>query len=85
LHVGIGRPVALYVLYPWNGGTVLCRGAVLPYHEFVSQTRLTDGEWRALLDSDKRPTAPEWLGFIRSHTGETKPVSGDGETPEEGE
>jgi hypothetical protein len=61
LHVGIGRPRELLVLYPWKGVPVLCRGAVLPYHEHASAERLDDAAWRALLDSDSAPQPPTWL------------------------
>ena len=64
LHVGIARPRSLYVLYPWKGETVLCKGAVLPYYEFVARTRLTDETWKEVLDSPKRPDVPEWLSPI---------------------
>ncbi|MHC4860405.1 MAG: DUF3160 domain-containing protein, partial [Planctomycetota bacterium] len=61
LHVGIARPRAILVLYPWQGREVLCRGGVLPYREFEWGSPLTNGEWRSLLDSDDEPTAPAWL------------------------
>ena len=61
LHVAIGRPRALYVLYPWQGGEYICRGAVLPYYEFLADEPLTDAEWRARLDSSQRPPLPGWL------------------------
>jgi hypothetical protein len=61
LHVGVARPRRLYVLYPWQGRDVLCTGAVLPYYEFRHARRLTDAEWRALLDGPNRPPAPGWL------------------------
>jgi hypothetical protein len=61
LEVGIARPQALYVLYPVRGGEILCRGAVMPYYEFVHDARLTDVAWKSLLDSDKRPKSPDWI------------------------
>ncbi len=61
LEVGIGRARALYVLYPFNGQDVLCRGAVMPYHEFTSPTRLTDAEWKTTLDGADSPALPDWL------------------------
>jgi len=60
LHVGIDRARAIYVLFPWDGKEILCRGAVMPYHEFTSKEPLTDAAFKALLDSDKRPKVPEW-------------------------
>jgi len=68
LEVGIGRPRAIYVLYPYKGGEVLCRGAVMPYYEFPSGERLTDQEWKTLLDSEAAPELPEWV----------KPIIGPG-------
>jgi hypothetical protein len=60
LEVGVARPRALYVLYPWQGKDVLCRGAVLPYHEFLHDSRLTDGAWRDLLKTPAAPAPPGW-------------------------
>jgi Protein of unknown function (DUF3160) len=64
LHVGVGRPRAIYLLYPWHGRPVFCRGAVLPYFEFRSRNRLTDELWRATLDAAEPPSPPEWLAPI---------------------
>lgn len=66
LHVGIARPQQIYVLYPWKGSIILCEGAISPYYEFVSHSRLTDETWRAILDTDQRPGLPEWMAFIVS-------------------
>ncbi len=74
LEVGIARPRALYVLYPYKGGEVLCRGAVMPYYEFAHGERLTDDAWKALLDSDKRPGIPEWVRPIVGSAGIGRPV-----------
>jgi uncharacterized protein DUF3160 len=59
-HVAVGRPRALYVLYPWKGKKVLCRGSVLPYYEFTSPTRLTDDDWKKRLDAKPGPRPPAW-------------------------
>jgi hypothetical protein len=61
LEVAVGRPRVLYVLYPLKGGEILCRGAVLVYHEFQHPERLNDAAWKKLLDSAKCPPAPSWL------------------------
>lgn len=61
LEVGIGRPRVLWVVYPWKGSDVLCRGAVLPYHEFASAERLTDQDWLKRLDSSSAPDQPKWV------------------------
>lgn len=63
LHVAVGRPRRMLVLYPWQGQQVLCRSAVLTYHEFTEPDgkRVTDAEWKARLDSANPPRPPEWL------------------------
>lgn len=67
LLVGIARPRQIWVLYPYRGVDMLCRGSVLPYHEFAHPTRLTDDAWRGLLDSPNRPAAPAWLAPLMSN------------------
>ncbi|MBN2491071.1 MAG: DUF3160 domain-containing protein [Planctomycetes bacterium] len=74
LEVGVARPRALWVLYPWQERVVLCLGAVLPYCEFASETRLTDAEWKSLLDSDRRPPPPAWLAPVLSPRGLSRAV-----------
>jgi hypothetical protein len=69
LHVGIGRARAVYVLYPWAGVQVLCKGAVLPYYEFVHNSRLTDDEWKTMLDNGHPPSVPAWLAPITTNGG----------------
>ncbi|MBX9654977.1 DUF3160 domain-containing protein [bacterium] len=61
LAVGVGRPRALYVLFPYQGQEILCRGAVMPYYEFVSSTVLNDAEWRSLAASPRAPQLPNWI------------------------
>jgi hypothetical protein len=55
LEVGVGRPRALYILYPYHGGEVLCEGAVMPYYEFPHATPMTDAGWKTMLDSKPPP------------------------------
>ena len=74
LHAGVGRPRALYVLYPYEGREVLCRGAMLPYFELIESTRMNDAEWRKRLDSTSPPAAPTWLTpIIGTHTAPLEP------------
>jgi len=40
----------------------------MPYYEFPSGERLTDQEWKTLLDSETAPELPEWV----------KPIIGPG-------
>ncbi|VGO14305.1 hypothetical protein PDESU_02864 [Pontiella desulfatans] len=65
LHVGIARPRKLHVLYPWQGKTILCTGALLPYYEFAHPTRLNDAEWKTMLGSTKwQPKRSLVQGFL---------------------
>jgi len=64
LEVGIGRPRRIVVLYPWGSSFVPAHGAVLPYLEVASPSRLTDSEWRARLDTADRPALPPWLADL---------------------
>ena len=73
LEVGIARPMAIYVLYPWHGKLVLCKGAVMPYYEFANNTRLTDAEWKVILDSEQRPDVPEWIKIFFSDDTDSPP------------
>jgi hypothetical protein len=66
LHAALGRPRPVYLLYPWRGEEVRCRGAVLDYFEFEHPTALTDEEFRARLDSSNPPPAPTWLSEEKS-------------------
>ena len=56
----------MYVLYPWQGKTVLCEGAIMPYYEFVNDSRLTKEAWKEKLDSDRRPPIPGWFSSVVS-------------------
>lgn len=66
LSIGTCRPRALYLLYPYNGVPLLCRGAVLPFYEFHSTKRYSDPEWQQLLDSKDRPAVAEYLKELYS-------------------
>lgn len=57
----IGRPRALWVLYPHQGREVLCRGAVLSYYEFDGDDPPTDDDWRDRIRAGTAPPPPEWL------------------------
>lgn len=61
LQVGIGRPRLMFVLYPWQGKEILCRGVVMPYHEVRDKQTLTDEEWQQRQQGDSRTAVPEWL------------------------
>lgn len=63
---GIGRPLLMYLLYPYDGKLILTHGAVLPYYEFSSGERLTDQAWADLLNTPTAPNPPEWLKEVTS-------------------
>jgi hypothetical protein len=73
LIAGTGRPREIRVLYPWKGKEILCRGAIIPFHSELSDTHLTDKEWRASLDTAKPPASPDWLRPILSPDTPAKP------------
>jgi len=77
LCVGISRPRKIFVLYHWKGENILCVGAVLPYYEFISKTRLTDGEWKKILDSKDRPHILDWQKEIINGGNLEKPYLND--------
>lgn len=63
LEIGTGRFDSLYVLLPDDDGRFqVARGGVYSYYEFwrdADQGRLTDEEWREMLDTDP-PERPPW-------------------------
>jgi hypothetical protein len=64
LEIGTGRIDSIYVLVPNDQGEFqVARGGVYSYYEFwqpASAGRLTDEEWRAMLDSGQAPERPTW-------------------------
>ncbi|MBL8896524.1 MAG: DUF3160 domain-containing protein [Planctomycetes bacterium] len=64
---GTGRPRALWLLYPWKGELVLCRGAVLPVHEVEAAHALTHTEWSQRLNEGRDLELPAWLKPIYAH------------------
>jgi hypothetical protein len=65
-HMGIGRPRVFYVLYPWEGQQLLCKGAIAPYYEHIAAERLTNSSWLKKLDSKQSPPLPAWADPIYS-------------------
>jgi hypothetical protein len=49
LEEGVGAAAEIYVVAPIEGELYLTRGAVFDYFEFVSQDRLTDEQWQAMV------------------------------------
>jgi hypothetical protein len=70
LEEGVGYPYAVYVLCDIEGEVILTQGAGFSYYEFersFDAGRLTDEEWRILLNQSE-PALPEWTDhFISGH------------------
>ncbi len=66
LELGTGRIDTIYVLVPTDAGEFqVARGGVYSYYEFwqpADAGRLTDEEWRAMLDAGEAPDRPAWQG-----------------------
>lgn len=63
LEEAVGYPYALYVICNIEGQAVLTRGAGFSYYEFtrpLSDGRLTDEEWREMLQTGEHPDSPSW-------------------------
>jgi hypothetical protein len=70
LEVATGRFDRIFVLVPDDSGRFqVAAGGVFSYYEFTSPPgeRLTDGEWRAMLDAGTAPARPSWEEVIIAH------------------
>lgn len=65
-HAALGRPWSIYVLYPWQGKELLCRGGVFSYYEPLAARPLTDAEWQERLDAPSPPQLPAWTAPVVS-------------------
>jgi hypothetical protein len=68
LEVGVGRIDQLHAVVPVieDDGSVtlqVSRGSVFSYFEFPrpAEDRLTDEQWREMLENDEAPARPEWI------------------------
>ena len=63
LEMGTGRINKIYVVVPLNGELRLACGGVYSYFEFPQaiSNRLTDTEWRNMLNSSTNPYPPSWI------------------------
>jgi hypothetical protein len=61
LEEGVGYPTNIFVVSPVAPYQVTV-GAVYTYYEFPVPIaeRMTDEDWRAMIESGKTPAAPEW-------------------------
>jgi len=63
LQEAVGGVDYIYVVIPGPYGLQLARGAVFSYYEFTNDIdkRMTDQEWRELVDKRQQPPRPEWV------------------------
>lgn len=63
LEIGTGRINTIYVVVPINGELRLASGGIYSYFEFPQaiSSRLTDTEWRNMLNSGTNPEPPSWI------------------------
>jgi hypothetical protein len=64
LEVAVSRPLAIYVVAHLAGQSVVCKGAVYNYHEFLwpVNERLTDKQWQTMDGNLDFQNRPPWLG-----------------------
>lgn len=62
LEVGTGYVSEIYVVVPVDGSLRIAKGAVYSYYEFSwpSTDRLTDEQWREMLENEQEPEPPTW-------------------------
>jgi hypothetical protein len=77
LEVAVGRIDHLHAAVPLveeDGSITLqvAKGGVFSYYEFPwpAEDRLTDEQWREMLQSDEVPSRPEWIDHFFSEDGE---------------
>lgn len=61
LEVGVGPAYHIYTVIEIDGYLRIVRGGVFSYFEFISDSRLTDEEWRKRIREANIPEQPEWL------------------------
>ncbi len=63
LQEGVGYPLELFVIVNEGGIARITRGAIFSYYEFTRPiaNRLTDEEWRLMLNNYSAPDMPEWV------------------------
>ncbi|MBN2356910.1 DUF3160 domain-containing protein [candidate division KSB1 bacterium] len=63
LEEGVGYPLEIFVIVNEGGVIRITRGAIFSYYEFTRPiaNRLTDEEWRDMLNKYQAPPMPEWV------------------------
>lgn len=79
LEEGVGRVFDIYVVVPIEDRLVVAKGGVFSHYEFTQplSNRLTDEEWRQMLDVGE---APEMAAWKSSYIVEQTPVQGLADT-----
>lgn len=58
-HIGTGKPMEIFVIYPHEGKLYMGRGATFSYYEFLNKERLTDEDWQKMV-YDEVIDFPTW-------------------------
>lgn len=58
-HIGTGKPMEIFVIYPHEGKLYMGRGATFSYYEFLNENRLTDEDWQKMV-YDEATDFPTW-------------------------
>ena len=58
-HIGTGKPMEIYVIYPHQDKLYMGRGATFSYYEFLNKNRLTDEDWQKMV-YDEKTDFPTW-------------------------
>lgn len=58
-HIGTGKPMEIFVIYPHEGKLYMGRGATFSYYEFLNKERLTDEDWQKMV-YDEKTDFPTW-------------------------
>lgn len=58
-HIGTGKPMEIYVIYPHQDKLYMGRGATFSYYEFLNKERLTDEDWQKMV-YDEKTDFPTW-------------------------
>ena len=58
-HIGTGKPMEIFVIYPYQDKLYMGRGAIFSYYEFLNKERLTDEDWQKMV-YDEGTDFPSW-------------------------
>jgi len=58
-HIGTGRPMEIYAVYPHEGKLYMGKGATFSYFEFLNDDRLNDETWQKMV-YDEKTEYPSW-------------------------